>query len=99
MAFASKLVSDLFNKDLSNGYAVLFLVFILICILSVLGGIYYATRKKAIHELGDVTWLSFKDTVKYSAITIISLILCSSILFVYDFSLDKVVNLIIQNAK
>jgi preprotein translocase SecE subunit len=99
MDVASRIISELFNKELHGGYAVLFLVFVGICIMAIIAGLYYAIGKRAVNELGNVTWLSLKDTIKYSAITIITITVFSTILFAYDFGLDKVVKLIIENAQ
>lgn len=99
MNFASKIVSDVFAKQLSGGYAWLFLAFVAFCIGFVIWAIYYATVKKGITELTNITWLSFKDVVKYTLLTVGTIIVFSGILFVYDLVLDKLLNLILKNAK
>jgi preprotein translocase SecE subunit len=99
MGFASEIVKNMFGKELSGGYALLLLSFVLFCIGFVVWAIYYATVKKGVAELSSITWLSFKDTLKYAGITVMSIVIASGILFVYDFVLDKILNLIIKNAK
>jgi preprotein translocase SecE subunit len=99
MGFASQIVNSLFGKDLSGGYALLFLSFLLFCIGFVVWAIYYATVKKGVAELSAISWLSLKDTLNYTGLTVMSIIVASGILFVYDFVLDKILNVIVKNAK
>lgn len=99
MEFASRIVNTLFNKQLSGGYALTFLLFVIFCIGFLIWAIYFAIVKKGASELQNITWLSAKDTLSYTSITIISIVIFSTILFVYDFGLDKIVNIIIENAK
>jgi preprotein translocase SecE subunit len=99
MEQVSSLVNTLFGKSLTGGYALLFLTFVLLCLAFVIWAIYFATVKKAAVELQNITWLSLKDTLKYTGVTLVSIVIFSSILFVYDFGLDKLVNVIIENAK
>lgn len=99
MDFVSNLVKTLFDKELSPTYAFILLAYYLAIIIFVIWAIYYATVKKAAAELPNITWLSLKDTIKYTSITLFSIVIFSSILFVYDFGLDQLVNLVIENAK
>ena len=99
MDFLSKIILEIFGKNVSGGYSILFLIFIISCIAFLIWAIYFATTKKALLELTSISWLSLTDTAKYTTITVISIIVFSAIFFVYDFGIDKVVNVIIQNAK
>jgi preprotein translocase SecE subunit len=99
MGFASEIVKSLFGKELSAGYALLFLSFVIFCVSFVIWAIYYATVKKGVSELSSITWLSLKDTLKYTGITVMSIVIASGVLFVYDFVLDKILNVIVKNAK
>ncbi len=99
MGFASEVVKSLFGKELSGGYALLFLSFVIFCVGFVVWCIYYATVKKGVSELTSITWLSFRDTLKYTVIAVMAIIISSGILFAYDFVLDKILNVIVKNAK
>lgn len=99
MEFLSKIIQNIFGLSLSGKLAVIFAVFVLICVASVIWGLYYAFGKRAVNELSNISWLSLKDTVKYSTVTIVALVVSSGVLFAYDFLLDKVVKVIINNAK
>jgi preprotein translocase SecE subunit len=99
MNFASKIVSIAFGLDLSSGYATIFLLFVVFCVAFLVWMIYYATAKKALVELSNVSWLSFKDTFKYTGVTVLAITLFSTVLFIYDLGLDKIVNVILNNAK
>ncbi len=99
MELATKFIHNVFNKDLSGGYAVTFILFLLFCLGFIIWAIYYATVKRAVVELGRVSWLSLSDTLKYTGITVFSIVVFSGILFAYDFGLDKILNVIIKNAK
>ena len=95
----SKFISDVFGRELSGGYAVLFIVFVLTCIGFLIWMIYYAIAKKGIDELSNISWLSLKDTFKYTMITVVTITVFSAVLFSFDFGIDKIVNIIIENAK
>ena len=97
MNFASKLVENVFGLTLSPSYALIFLSFVLFCIGFIIWAIYYATVKKAAAELSNVTWLSLKDTLKYTSITVLTIMVFSLILFFFDTGVDKLINSIIQN--
>jgi preprotein translocase subunit SecE len=99
MGFASEVVKSLFGKELSGGYALLFLSFVLICVSFIVWCIYYATVKKGVSELSSISWLSFKDTLKYTGIAVMAIVVTSGVLFAYDFVLDKILNVIVKNAK
>jgi preprotein translocase SecE subunit len=95
----SKFISNVFGRELSGGYAILFLTFVLACIGFVIWMIYYAVAKKGISELSNISWLSLKDTFKYTMITVVTITVFSAVLFFFDFGVDKIVNIIIENAK
>lgn len=98
MNWATELVRIISGLELSPNYAYIFLAFILFTIGFVLWAFYYAIFKGAIKELTNISWLSFKDTVTYTTISIVVIVIFSTLLFLYDFILDQLVNIIIQYA-
>ena len=99
MNWATELVKTIANIELSPNYAYLFLAFVLFAIGFVVWAFYFAVFKKAITELGNISWLSFRETINYTTLTVACIVVFSTLLFGYDFLLDKLVNIIIQNAK
>lgn len=98
MNWATDLVKIISGLELSPNYAYLYLLFVIVTIGFVIWAYYFAVFKNGVQELTNITWLSLKDTVKYTLITIFSIIVFGMILFGYDFILDKLVNTIIQYA-
>jgi preprotein translocase SecE subunit len=98
MNWATELVKTISGLDLTPNYAYLYLVFIAVTIGFIAWTLYYALLKGAVKELDYVEWLSLKDTVKYTVITLMAIVLFSSLLFGYDFLLDQLVSTIVQYA-
>ncbi len=98
MNWATELVKTISGLELTPNYAYLYLGFITVTIGFAAWMVYYALFKGAVKELDYVEWLSLKDTVKYTVITVIAIVIFSSILFGYDFLLDQLVSTIIQYA-
>ena len=99
MNWASQLVKTISGLDLSANYAYLYLTFIVLTIGFVVWVYYFAVFKKGVWELTNISWLSLKETVTYTLLTISTIVVFSTLLFGYDFLLDKLVNIIVQNAK
>jgi len=99
MNWATDLVKTISGLELSANYAYVYLLFIVITISFIVWAYYFAVYKKGVKELTNITWLSLKDTITYTLLTIFTIVLFGAILFGYDFILDKLVNTIIQNAK
>ncbi len=98
MDFLSDFVQNVFGKELTAGYATLFLVFVIICVGFTAWAIYYATYKGALSELARVSWLSMKGTIVYTSITVGVIVVLSLVLFAYDSGLNELVNIVIENA-
>lgn len=98
MNWATDLVKAISGLELSPNYAYLYLLFLVITISFFVWVYYFAVYKNGVRELSNITWLSFRDTVKYTLVTIFTIFVFGMILFGYDFILDKLVNTIIQYA-
>jgi preprotein translocase SecE subunit len=99
MNWASQLANTIAGLELSPNYAYLFIAFVVFVIGFIVWVYYFAVFKKGVTELQKITWLSLKDTVSYTLLTVFSIVVFGGILFGYDFLLDKLVNIIVQNAK
>ena len=99
MNWASDLVKTISGLELSPNYAIVYLLFVLMVIGFIVWCYYYAVFKKGASELKKITWFPMKDTAKYTILTVVTIIVVGGILFSYDFLLDKLVNIIIQNAR
>lgn len=95
----SDLIQQLFGLELYGEILVLFLIFLAICIGFAVWAIYYAIGKRAIDELGKISWAGYKKTLLDSTFILVTIVLVCFILFGYDFGLDKIVDVIIQNAE
>lgn len=98
MNWASDLVKLISGLELSPNYAIIYLLFVLTVIGFIVWGYYYAVFRKGARELKNITWFSLKDTAKYTLLTVATIVIVGGLMFSYDFLLDKLVNIIIQNA-
>jgi preprotein translocase SecE subunit len=99
MNWASQLVKTISGLELSPNYAYMYIAFVVMTIAFIVWVYYFAVFKKGAKELSNITWLSLKETLSYTTLTIFTIVTFSTLLFGYDFLLDKIVNIIVQNAK
>jgi preprotein translocase SecE subunit len=95
----SDLIQQLFGLELEGELLIIFLIFLAICVTFLAWGIYYAIGKRAIDELGKISWASRKKTLVDSTFILVTIVIVCFILFGYDFGLDKIVDVIIENAE
>lgn len=98
MNWATELVKTISGLELSPNYSYVFLSFVIFTIGFIVWAFYFAIYRKGLQELSNVSWLSLKDTVTYTVLTVVVIIIFSSLLFVYDFFLDKLITIIIEYA-
>ena len=98
MNWATELVKTISGLELSPNYSYVFLSFVIFTIGFILWAFYFAVYRKGLQELGNVSWLSLKDTVTYTVLTVVVIIIFSSLLFGYDLLLDKLITIIIEYA-
>jgi preprotein translocase SecE subunit len=96
MNWAVDFAKNVFGLTLSPNYALVFLGFVLFVISFIVGCYYYIVFKGAVSELKNITWPTIGLTLKYTGITIITIIMASSLMFGYDYILDQAVSIIIK---
>lgn len=90
------IIKNLFGITLSPNYALVFTAFVLFVIGFIVWVYYFAVYKGAVSELKNITWPTIGLTMRYTVITILVIVLMGTLLFGYDYILDKLVSIIIK---
>lgn len=96
---AIELTKIILGKELPNDYSLIFLSFVLFCIIFFVWSLYFVIYKGGIEELKKIEWLSFRDTFITSINIVLFIVISSLILFGFDFVLNELVNLILTYGK
>lgn len=87
------------GKELPFDYSILFLTFVLFCVIFFIWSLYFIIKKGAFEELRKIEWYPMKDTFFTSINVVIFIVISSVILFSFDFVLNQLVSIIFNYAK
>lgn len=99
----SNLVIDttklILGRELPFDYSLIFLGFVLFCVIFFIWSLYFIIKQRAFEELRKIEWYPMKDTFFNSINVVIFIVISSIVLFSFDFVLNQLVSIILNYAK
>lgn len=87
------------GKELPFDYSIIFLTFVLFCVIFLIWSLYFIIKQRGFEELRKIEWYPMKNTFFTSINVVIFIVMSSVVIFSFDFVLNQLVSIILNYAK